>query len=283
MAVFFTDPASCGSAIRPSSRRWAVGNVGGVTLLLDGMTLKCPEGAAGEFTFAEYPGAPLRWRSGNIYGNLTINQNVTLDIEDRGNQRKLGLEGRLTRIENHGTLRFIPDPGGTDVAQITVWNNGGGNPTINNRPTGTIRIEGNDWPLLNYQFTAMPLNNEGRIVKTAGGGTAYLGKYWQLSNKNGGILESAEAAGTLLVATEVPWELQSGSILRGPGRLTFASGTVVGPAGTWTVDGAGQFLLDGAVLQGPQAGSLTLQPDSGTLTWRSGNVNGNFTLPQWPL
>lgn len=264
-----------GGLINTTAGTWNVDGAG--TLLVDGSTMAGPQ--AGSLTLTPSAGGTLRWLSGTIHGNVTIPAGATLNVEGDYSDKNLGASALPAVLDNFGTMRFLVGSGNSEVARITGWNYQGGNPTINNKPSGVFEIEGDGSPLTHYQFTAMFFNNEGRIVKTAGTGISHWNSYWSLDNAAGAVIESATPGGTVSFASPVPTTLQSGTILRGPGSFLMAGGTIMGPAGTWTVDNSGALLIDGASLDLPLTGSLAMATNPGSLTWLSGTIHGNMTIP----
>jgi hypothetical protein len=254
---------------------WTVDASG--ALIIAGSTVQAPQ--TGSLTLAPNTGS-LKWLSGIIHGNLTIPAGATLDVDGDVEDKNLGADSKPAILDNFGTIRFFVASGKTAVARIRGWNSGGGNPTVNNKPSGVLRIEGNGAPLGNVQYSAMAFKNEGRIVKISGGGASELGGYWSLDNVAGGILECQDPAGTIQLAGKVPLTFRNGTVLRGPGKFRHTEGDLVGPAGTWTIEGAGEFLVDGGVLSLPQTGSVAIAAPAGTaLQWISGIIHGNLTIP----
>ena len=263
-----------GTPLNAVTGAWNVS--GNATLLLDGMTMQCPQ--TGSLTLQPSTGSALRWTAGTIHGNLVIPAAATLEVTGAAAHKDLGAAGLPGTLTNRGTVRWTEGS-----AQLRGYG-GDGPATINNEATGVFDIAGSGYPLYHINGTNLVFNNRGRIVKSAGAGATSLdySHLWTFNLESGSVLENAVADPAAVLSRSggnAVTNVKSGAIFRGPGRIQFAGGTPLNAeAGDWHLQGA-PLELAGMVLSCPQSGSLKFQPtDSVPISWTAGTIHGNLEI-----
>ncbi len=270
---------SGGTPLNAAAGAWNI--AGNATLLLDGMTLRCPQ--AGSLTLQPSAGSTLRWTAGTIHGNLVIPAAATLEVTGLSDYKYLGAANLPATLTNHGTIRWTGD---TSASAIRGFGDTGA-VTINNEAAGVFDIAGNGQPFYHVSAANLVFTNRGRIVKSAGNGLTALdyGQVWTFNLESGSVLENAVADSAAVLYRNGPaaiTNVKAGAIFRGPGRLQFAGGTPLNATetGAWTIDNAAMLELAGMVLNCPTGAGLTLQATgAAAVTWTAGTIYGVLNIP----
>ncbi|MEZ5301633.1 MAG: SBBP repeat-containing protein [Verrucomicrobiales bacterium] len=222
------------------------------------------------------PSSSSYWETATILGTMNIQEGALLTVRGSGS-KWLGYSATSGTINNAGTILW---DGEGSAAGITGF--GATAPaTINNQPTGVIDIAGDGSPLARWNNSQLTLNNDGRIVKSAGSGISDPNGGWIFNVGATSALENA-VAGSRLQPSGVT-NLEAGAKFRGPGMIAYRGGsTLNAPDGECVVEGGAIFDLDGAELFCPAGEAETFSlvtEDDAELRWSSGYLTGNLAIP----